>query len=254
MAPTSYIRSVSASSEHLRTVVSRSVSSTFETVSSKHSVTTSRTSLASFFALILREALQFSRRMLLASTAPSNAVRREPVQPVFLQPSTHLDKRQNAILAIPTTYAGLNSGPAPGALVGIVLGSVGGFILVLYIILSAFRLSGWGGGREVVQEEIIRHHRRRPSRSSPSSRSHSQPMSHVSSPRSERIVVEEDIVEVEEHHGPPSVEEDYVEVIEEHSPERSPPPRKTSHRSGFRTVDPAQFGGGGRPMRKVSRR
>ncbi|KIW23906.1 uncharacterized protein PV07_12068 [Cladophialophora immunda] len=251
MAPTSYIRSVSASSEHLRSVVSRSVSSTFETVSPKQSVTTSRTSIASFFALVLREVLQFSRRTLLTSTSPSKPSRRELVQPIFLQPSTGLEKRQNAVLAIPTTYAGLNSGPAPGALVGIVLGSVGGFILILYIILSLFRLSGWGGGREVVTEEVIRHHRRRPSRSSPSSRSHSQPMSHVSNHRSSRVV--EETVVVEEHFGPSSVEEDIVEVIEEHSPERSPP-RKGSRRSGFRTVDPAEFGGGGRPMRKVSRR
>ncbi|KIX99806.1 uncharacterized protein Z520_04442 [Fonsecaea multimorphosa CBS 102226] len=248
MAPTSYIRSVSASSEHLRSVVSRSVSSTFDTVSSNHPVTSSRTSIASFFALILREVLHLSRRTLLTSTSPSKPSRRELVQPVFLQPLGHLEKRQNAVLAIPTTYAGLNSGPAPGALVGIVLGSVGGFILILYIILSLFRLSGFGGGGdEVVQEEIIRHHRRRPPPSSASSRS----MSHVSRP--ERVVREQETVIVEEHFGPPT-EEDIVEVIEEHSPERTPPRKPSNRRSGFRTVDPAEFGGGPRPMRKVSRR
>ncbi|OAP59420.1 hypothetical protein AYL99_06718 [Fonsecaea erecta] len=250
MAPTSYIRSVSASSEHLRTVVSRSVSSTFETVSSKPSVASSRTSIASFFALVLREVLQLSRRTLHASTSPATKPsRRELVQPIFLQPSAPLEKRQTAVLAIPTTYAGLNSGPAPGALVGIVLGSVGGFILILYIILSLFRLSGWGGGQEVVAEEVIRHHRRRPSRSTPSSRS----MSHVGTHRPERVLRQQETVTVEEHFDGPSVEEDIVEVIEEHSPERSPP-RKPSRRSGFRTLDPAEFGGGTRPMRKVPRR
>lgn len=45
------------------------------------------------------------------------------------------------------------------------------------------------------------------------------------------------------------LEEDVVEVIEEHSPER--PQRK---KSGYRTVDPAEFGGGSAPRRKLSRR
>jgi hypothetical protein len=69
--------------------------------------------------------------------------------------STIHHKRQQAILAIPTTYLGLNSGPAPGALVGIVLGSIVGFILVLYVIYAVAR---FGGGvfnrRTVVEEEI----------------------------------------------------------------------------------------------------
>ena len=48
-------------------------------------------------------------------------------------------------------------------------------------------------------------------------------------------------------------EDDIVEVIEEHSPVRRPSKRE-KRTSGFRTVDPAEFGGGGAPMRKVSRR
>lgn len=62
---------------------------------------------------------------------------------------------------------------------------------------------------------------------------------------------------VEEHMSPePTVEveeeeDDIVEVIEEHSPE--PPPRRESRKSGFRTVDPAEFGGGNAPSRKISR-
>ena len=63
-----------------------------------------------------------------------------------------------------------------------------------------------------------------------------------------RTEVEPDEVIVEEEH---SVSEDIVEVIEEHSPERRPSRKKPS---GFRTVDPGQFGGGSAPMRKVSRR
>ena len=49
-------------------------------------------------------------------------------------------KRQNYILAIPTTYQGLNDGPAPGAVAGIMLGSIGGFVLVLFLFLSLYRL------------------------------------------------------------------------------------------------------------------
>jgi len=44
-------------------------------------------------------------------------------------------------------------------------------------------------------------------------------------------------------------EDDVVEVIEEHSPER--PARR---KSGYRTVDPAEFGGGNEPRRKLGRR
>jgi hypothetical protein len=139
-------------------------------------------------------------------------------------------------------------------LVGIVVGSIAGFILILYVILSLFRLRNGGG--QVVEEKIIRHaHRRRPSRSaSRTSRSASRVISVASSPHRERFVREEETVIVEEHVDPPSiVEDDIVEVIEEHSPERTPP-RKASGRSGFRTVDPAEFGGGGRPVRKLGRR
>lgn len=45
-------------------------------------------------------------------------------------------------------------------------------------------------------------------------------------------------------------EDDIVEVIEEHDPPRRV---KSKRQSGFRTVDPAQFAGGGRPLRKVRR-
>ena len=47
-------------------------------------------------------------------------------------------------------------------------------------------------------------------------------------------------------------EDDIVEVIEEHSPE--PPPRRKKKSGHYRTVDPAEFGGGDGPNRRVSRR
>ena len=61
--------------------------------------------------------------------------------------------------------------------------------------------------------------------------------------RTERIIVEEAPAPRRER------DDDIVEVIEEHSP-----PRRSSSRrqSGYRTVDPDAYGGGGRPLRKVS--
>lgn len=259
MAPALPPRSVSSSSSHIR-AISRSVSASIASSSStKETVSLSKTPLASFVALILRETIQFTKQTLLSSPK-----RRDLVEPVFLEPRSlppvdTISKRQTtAILAIPTTYAGLNSGPAPGALVGIVLGSIAGFLLILYVVLSLFRFTGFYGNREVVEEKVVRHsHRRRPSRSaSRTSRSVSRVRSAATSVRRERVH-EEDHVIVEEHIDPPSVvevleeEDDIVEVIEEHSPERSPPRRKPS---GYRTVDPAEFAGGRRGLRGVGRR
>ena len=168
--------------------------------------------------------------------------------------SISLSKRQAQILAIPTTYAGLNDGPAPGAVAGIVIGAVGGFLLVLWLIYTCFNMGGGGGGTEVVEEEIIRRRSRSPRRN----RSHSETIEITKSrspPRRERerIVVEE----TRRVSRPPEPEpedpiDDIVEVIEEHSVSTPPQSRRPSKRnSGFRTVDPAEFGGGGRPMRKV---
>lgn len=163
-------------------------------------------------------------------------------------------KRQAQILAIPTTYAGLNDGPAPGAVAGIVIGAVGGFLLVLWLLYTCFNLGGFPGfrGGEVVEEEIVRHRSRSPRRSR--SRSETIEIRKSRSPprrQRERIVVEETRrVSRPPEPEPEDIIDDIVEVIEEHS--ASPPPRRTSKRSsGFRTVDPAEFGGGGRPMRKV---
>jgi hypothetical protein len=90
-----------------------------------------------------------------------------------------LARRQTAVLAIPTTYEGLNSGPQPGTVVGIVLGSVAGFLLLIWVIYTCFGVGipfpGWGN-RVVVEEEVVR--RRSISR-------------HRSSSRRETVVLEE---------------------------------------------------------------
>jgi hypothetical protein len=166
--------------------------------------------------------------------------------------SISLPKRQTQILAIPTTYAGLNDGPAPGSVAGIVIGAVGGFLLVLWLLYTCFNMRGGGIRGEVVEEEIIRRRSRSPRRS----RSHSETIEITKSrspPRRERIVVEETRRVSRPAPEPEDLVDDIVEVIEEHSDLSPPPPsRRTSKRnSGYRNVDPAEFGGGGRPMRKV---
>jgi len=182
-------------------------------------------------------------------------------------PSILLSKRQTQILAIPTTYEGLNSGPQPGTVVGIVLGSVAGFLILLWLLYTCANVDGFPGfggwgRRTVVEEEIVRRrsrsgsHSRSRSRVSRASRTETAEVQSVArSPvrrenRRETIVVEERRTS---RPSPPR-EDDIVEVIEEHSPVRRPSRRESKRASGFRTVDPADFGGGDRPMRKVSRR
>jgi hypothetical protein len=177
-----------------------------------------------------------------------------------------LSKRQTQILAIPTIYQGLDAGPQPGTVVGIVLGSVAGFLLLLWLIYTCANLgggfggfSGFGGwGREtVVEEEVIRRRSR--------SRSHSRSRSRASRTETAEVVsvhrspsrrTRETIVVEERRTSRPAPppEDDIVEVIEEHSPVRRPSRRESKRTSGFRTVDPAEFGGGDRPMRKVGSR
>lgn len=162
--------------------------------------------------------------------------------------STGLEKRQQYILAIPTTYDSINTSPAPGTVAGITLGAVGGFILLLYLILLILKQYT---GRSIVEKEVIEthhHHRGGGRRSSRSSRGRAQMTERqrvreevriersVSRAAPESVVVEEQ-------------EDDIVEVMEEHSPVR--PQRK---KSGYRTVDPAELGGGSAPRKKLGRR
>ncbi|KEF52310.1 uncharacterized protein A1O9_11550 [Exophiala aquamarina CBS 119918] len=245
MAPT--IAATGSVGNQLLQLFSRS----FQSMSSRALDDGSPPPLASVFATIIKDAGHLTRRAIREALGPRTSSANEPV---YLTSPPSLQKRQGVVLAIPTTYAGLNSGPAPGAVVGITLGAIAGFIVILYIILSAIRLSGWNQREEVIVEE--HHHRRSHGRS----RSRSRAMTEVSSPRRERIVRErEDRVVVEERHmEPDSVivdeeEDDVVEVIEEHSPVR-PPKRDPPRRSGFRTVDPAELGGGGAPRRSLHKR
>lgn len=172
--------------------------------------------------------------------------------------------RRQTVVAIPATYSGLDAGPPAGNIVGIVLGSVAGFLLLLWLFYTCSNIGGRG---EVVAEEVVQRRARSPRRSSRarSERSRSEMMESRRSrtpppPRRERErerEVRRETIVVEERRAPPPVvierEDDIVEVIEEHSPPR----RVRSSRdrnSGYRPVEADMYAGGNRPMRKVSRR
>ena len=219
-----------------------------------------------------------TRRSLLQPLAESVAsiFRRQPQQqnqPTQVNPNI-----------LPTTYPGINTDPPPGTVVGILLGSVAGFILLLWLIYTCCylnvtdiyeeeeivrRSSGSRGRRSSRSRSEMTHHRRSSSRHH---HHHSQPPPQQG--RRETIIVEERrtqaapaVVVVDEEDDGGGVD-DIVEVIEEHSPSRtpSPPPRRArgaGRRSGdyrresegyYRTVDPHAFGGGSGPARKVGRR
>lgn len=149
---------------------------------------------------------------------------------------------------LPTTYSGIDAGPPPGTVVGIVLGSVGGFLLLLWLIYTCFGMDSYQSA--VYEEEIVRRRSHSPRRASSRSRSEVIEVSrHRSPPRRE---VRRETVIVEETRRPPP-EDDIVEVIEEHSPVRQSV-RGERRDEYYRHVNPNEFGGGRGPTRKVSRR
>ncbi|KAI4191199.1 MAG: hypothetical protein L6R41_000246 [Letrouitia leprolyta] len=202
------------------------------------------------------------------SHPPSQVARGYSTRSVNPKVNLLVGRQQNLPKLIPETYAGLNKGPPPGTVVGIVLGSVAGFLLILWIIYTCITFNASRGVSTYEEETIVRRRSRSPrssrrspprspSRHAPSrSRSRSEVIEvsrHRSPPRRE---TRRETVILEERSRPPPPpverEDDIVEVIEEHSPPR----RSSGSRrvSGYRTVDPEAYGGGSRPMRKVSRR
>lgn len=283
MAPAIVRRAPSGEQIHR---LARTVSSTVSSLSNR-AADLSEPPLVSIFALVIGRTNVISKR---AASVLSETLHLSSEAGIAAAPIS-LSKRQNAILAIPTTYQGLNAGPQPGAIVGIMLGSIAGFILCLYILLFSFQFYG-GRRKTVVEEEVIVHRRDRsrsrsrhtvmterppsPPRAAPPRRSsrretivieervHVPPRRPSEPPaphRSRTPSLDEVIVEEEE-----SVTEEIVEVIEEESsisshrppPKKPSPPRsparRESRRSGYRTVDPAEFGGGDAPMRRVKKR
>lgn len=165
-------------------------------------------------------------------------------------------RQQNPIVIIPTTYSDMDDSPPPGTVIGAVLGSVFGFLLILYLIYSLFNR---GGGAVVEEEDFVVREQRRGSRSSRHSHSHSHSHSRSSPPvprspvRTETRVEERVIVEETHRAATRSPEDEIVEVIEE---EEEPPPRRSRGSrsrptSGYRGIVPDQFAGGNLPMEEV---
>lgn len=156
----------------------------------------------------------------------------------FLKPASSLARRQNLILSIPATYAGLDAGPSPGTVVGIVFGTVGGIILILLVVYSIFGFDS--NGSVISGRSMSPSRRRRPAEvvDIGSSRHRS---------RRDTVIVDEDMT--------PSQDGNVVEVIEELS-DVSPPPRgprraHSGRTSGsYRPVDPLAYGGGDSPHRE----
>ena len=174
---------------------------------------------------------------------------------------------------IPATYSGLNTGPSSGEVVGIVFGSVAGFLLVLWLIYTCFSLGGAAPASSVVEEEVVVRRRSGSSRRPPSSHSRSEtievtrtrersrsrsrsrsPPPPRSPPRRETSRRETIHIEEIRRASRPPPQDEIVEVIEEHSPVRRESRRSSGRQGGYRTVDPNALGGGDRPMRKMSRR
>lgn len=167
--------------------------------------------------------------------------------------SSHLQKRYTAI-SIPATYGRLDSSPPPGTVVGIVLGTVGGVVLLFYLTFLALNPGGMARGTAssssiTDEEEVVERIRR-----APSSRRRSDVIEVVEQRERRdgyRRRPERDHISVEESMSATTTTDrpDVAEVIEEESSAVSsaslaPPRRAKSHRSGIRTVDPYGYGGG----------
>ncbi|KAI9692782.1 MAG: hypothetical protein M1820_009381 [Bogoriella megaspora] len=220
------------------------------------------------------------RRIPLPSSPPHLSTSDSVAKRSMAEDSSHiLRPRQNAPpVAIPTVYQGLNSGPSPGTVVGIVLGSVVGFILLVWFFMFLFQANQSTIESDSVHIERRRSRSPRSSRHTRSRRTRSEVREVSRSPRTERVIVEERRREVsreppvviretvreppvivrEERREERRVEgDDIIEVTEEQSditPEPAPPRRKSSgtrRSSGYRSVDPNQYGGGDYAQREI---
>ncbi|KAJ5738725.1 hypothetical protein N7493_001880 [Penicillium malachiteum] len=162
--------------------------------------------------------------------------------------SSHLSKRYTTF-SIPSSYGRMDSSPPPGTVAGIVLGSVGGVVLILYLTFLALNPGGLArGSSSSLDEEVVVTSRRAGSRRSRSNntievveeRDRRSSYRRRPSPRDDRdhIIVEESMTGTATSDG-----RDMIEVVEEESSIVSsvstrPPRRARSHRSGVRTIDP----------------
>lgn len=199
---------------------------------------------------------------------------------------SRLHARQETTLTVPGQYPNVGDGPDPGTVVGIVLGSVAGFLLLLWLIYTCFQIGGRGdtvssyGTASVVTRKArrkhSRHHHRSPSRRETVEIRTSRT---VPAREPERVVVEERTERRMSQPPPPPMaapppprivpevsDDDEVVVIEEHTPPRRQSQHKSKRHSrrrsssasrrdpsGFREVDPDRFAGGNASFREVRR-
>lgn len=159
-----------------------------------------------------------------------------PLQPLGALDVPHhqLTRRQTETVFIPLIYKNLDSGPTPGAIVGIVIGSIAGFLLAVWLVmtLTSSRRTGLIEGDRDESELYIHHRSRSPPRRRKrrSRRSHTvrsevsehreeppPPPRHISPEpprrRTERIIVEE-TRRTERSQPPPPVPPPMSEHIE----------------------------------------
>ncbi|EOO03761.1 hypothetical protein UCRPA7_490 [Phaeoacremonium minimum UCRPA7] len=184
-------------------------------------------------------------------------------------------RRDTTTETVPGQYHNLNSGPDPGTVVGIVLGSVGGFLLLLWLFYTCMNFgvppdaASDIGTASVVTRRSRKSHRHHHHRASGGRetveirRSSRGPAVIVEEASRDRVVVEE--VRRSTSRAPPAPppprvvhsDDDEVVVIEEHDPPRRH--RSKGHRrhsssrreSGYRDIDPDRFAGGDAPMRDI---
>ncbi|OQO11700.1 hypothetical protein B0A48_03427 [Cryoendolithus antarcticus] len=171
----------------------------------------------------------------------------ESRQPLPLQPRQYASNGDT--IAIPAVYQGLNSGPSPGVVVGIVLGSVFAFLFFVWLLWTLSNGGGWiRASRDEEESVVISHSRHRGSRSGGGEKRRSNGGGRRDRVyRSERVVrdfppprdvsrsrVRETVI-VDDFVVPPRERrvdgDDVVEVIEEHS-DIVPPRRKSGRTSG----------------------
>ncbi|KAK0101871.1 hypothetical protein ONS95_001318 [Cadophora gregata] len=179
---------------------------------------------------------------------------------------TLLQVRQSTSGIIPTTYGNINDGPAPGTVVGIVLGSVGGFLLILWLIYTCMQFGSVSSRSSYTESIVIAPARRKSHHGSTTHarrvsetvevRRAPSPVRIVREPsRVDRVIVEESRETRRERSRSLAGGSDEVVVIEEHSPPRRKKSTRVSaeterRESGYRTVDPGAYGGavGGRKV------
>ncbi|KAJ5162682.1 uncharacterized protein N7500_004512 [Penicillium coprophilum] len=190
------------------------------------------------------------------------------LDPNLLHTDTSLQKRYTTI-SIPSTYGRIDTSPAAGTVVGIVLGSVAGFVLLMYVLFLAVNPGGIARGgvaaptsssismsmsMSMDDEEIVEVRSRRGS--SAGGRRHRDVIEVTEeretfrdsyrrrpSSRHDRVVVEESLATSTTG----EMDEDIIEVEEEESSvpsDISPRPPRRSRRGGVRHVDPLAYGGG----------